>query len=520
VCTALAATAVLAAPAAEAATTTTTTTPIVQVPGTTSTTTAAPTTASTTQKPTTTTTKKPSQAGVPAVPVGGPPTSTTTVKPGAKPAPPAPLPNPNPILAQVDTDLIRLNAIADYKSAQSLVARAQTGITKASAGLDTARQAMSAAQAAQTQAAWLKARADSNLRQLAIAAYIGIGDSSGFSESGPANTPASEAAGMQAVDAKEMLVVVGSHARQVDEEAAKQLTSAARTTRAAAGVYQQKNAVLNSAEARLLGAQQNLKVVTAAAITPAAMAAASLPNLLSSTVGSAATVPTINGARPTSPTILGAAILSPAQLKAWWATLKRKPNITVSIDQLIDSYAKWGKQLGVRDDIAFAQSIIETGYFSFPSYGQLTAKDNNFAGIGACDTCATGWGFPTADTGVEAQLELLHLYATDSPWAKGIANVIGGTSIGGCCDTWSKLAGHWASSTVYGISIMTVYHQMLTWLIPQEEMAVGLIPPSDAASRGPELAPLPGGKKPGAKAGATTTTTAPKSIPAAASLHR
>ena len=41
--------------------------------------------------------------------------------------------------------------------------------------------------------------------------------------------------------------------------------------------------------------------------------------------------------------------------------------------------------------VAFAQSILETGYFSFPGGGQLVPSDNNFAGIGACDSCAAGW---------------------------------------------------------------------------------------------------------------------------------
>jgi len=128
--------------------------------------------------------------------------------------------------------------------------------------------------------------------------------------------------------------------------------------------------------------------------------------------------------------------------------------------------------------VAFAQSIVETGSFSFPSYGQLTAQDNNFAGIGACDTCASGWSFPDADTGVLGQLELLHDYATTTGLPAGMKNVIGGTSVGGCCTTWTQLAGKWASSTTYGIAIMTVYHQMLTWLIPQEEVKAGLIPAS------------------------------------------
>jgi hypothetical protein len=212
-------------------------------------------------------------------------------------------------------------------------------------------------------------------------------------------------------------------------------------------------------------------------------------------------------------------------LTAWWATLNRKPNITVPINKLIESYAAWGQKLGVRYDVAFAQSIIETGYFSFPSFGQLTPKDNNFAGIGACDTCAHGWSFPTADTGVQAQLELLREYATNAPLPAGVKNVIGGTGVGGCCQTWTQLAGKWASSTVYGISIMTVYHRMLSWLIPQEELAVGLIAPTSPAAKGPELAPLPGGTKPAAgpaskpaaraAKGASTTTAPPQGISAA-----
>jgi hypothetical protein len=281
--------------------------------------------------------------------------------------------------------------------------------------------------------------------------------------------------------------------------------------------------VVTAAEAQVLTAQQTLKVITTAAVTPGAAAATPRQDLLtaaanpgqprpttsSTTSTTTTTVPglqaaetaaypltTINGAPPTSPTILGQPILNQAQMQAWWATLNRKPNLTVPINDLIASYSKWGQQLGIRDDIAFAQSIVETGYFSFPAFGQLTPKDNNFAGIGACDTCAHGWTFPSADQGVQAQLELLHLYATSNPWPKTIPNVIGATSVGGCCDTWAKLAGTWASSTVYGISIMTVYHQMLTWLIPQQELSVGLIAPSNPAAKGPELAPLPGTPKP------------------------
>ena len=40
---------------------------------------------------------------------------------------------------------------------------------------------------------------------------------------------------------------------------------------------------------------------------------------------------------------------------------------------------------------------------------------------------------------------------------------------------------------------MTIYNQMLTWLIPQRLLAAGLIAaPPPAPAKGPTLAPLPG----------------------------
>lgn len=509
---------------------TTTTTPALPLPTTAPKPAPAPAPATTTTapktnpKPTTTTTGKPGSTGVPPVPVGGPP--TTAAPPGAPPPPP---PDPTPILTQVDGDLDQIAAINDYKPAQALVAAAQSQVTAAGATLLSARQALDAAKGAQADAAQGKAAADGKLRQMAIAAYIGVGYTSpGLNE--PANGNGDQGAGtvstpggltgISAIDAKEMLIIVGQHARQNDDHAVNALKDAGKTTRTAQATYRKDQAAVGAAEAQLLAAQQTLKLVAAAAMTPGAAAATSLPNLTNiatdgrpaqssaatattstTAAPSGALAGTVNGPAPVSPPILGPSVLNAAQILGWWNTLNRKPNITVPIDQLINSYATWGTKLGVRFDVAFAQSVIETGYFSFPSFGQLTDKDNNFAGIGACDTCAHGWTFPTADTGVQAQLELLREFATNAPLPTGVQNVIGGTGVGGCCTTWVELAGKWASSIVYGISIMTVYDRMLTWAIPQDEVAVGLIAPSGPTAKGPALAPLPG---------STTTTTAPR----------
>ena len=61
----------------------------------------------------------------------------------------------------------------------------------------------------------------------------------------------------------------------------------------------------------------------------------------------------------------------------------------------------------MRGDVAFAQSILETGGFANPG---SAATDNNFAGIGWCDSCKHGFNFPDAQTGVRAQLQLLRIY--------------------------------------------------------------------------------------------------------------
>ena len=51
--------------------------------------------------------------------------------------------------------------------------------------------------------------------------------------------------------------------------------------------------------------------------------------------------------------------------------------------ELAQDYIDEGTAAGVRGDIAFAQSILETGSFYFPDGGQLTPQDNNFAGMDA-----------------------------------------------------------------------------------------------------------------------------------------
>ena len=474
-------------------------------------TTTVPATTTSTTKPTTSTTKP--GTGVPKVPVGGPPTTTPK-----KNAPPPPPPDPLPILTAVQTDVSQLQAISDYRPAEAGVAARQRAVTQAGAGLETANVVLTSALRDQASAQRALQSADDKLKQLAIAAYIGVGFAS--PEAGPQDANSSNGtvstpgglSGLEAADATEMLTLVGQRVRQGVKDSTHQLKLAQKATAKARSNVAKAEKVVAQAEGALLASQQTLQLVAEAATTPGAAIVdlLNLPSAKQLSQGVAAQPPAsgafppvavpatqLSGAVnasvdlpvPTSPTILGPSLINGAELAGWFATTKHKPNITVTMAKLAADYENAGKATGVRYDLAFAQSIVETGYFSFPTYGQLTPKDNNFAGIGACDSCSHGWSFPNAATGVGAQLELLEAYASSKPVKTPLLH--GAVGVGGCCPTWMALSGTWASSLVYGISILTVYNRMLSWVIPRRLVQSGLIASSASAqAQGPSLAPL------------------------------
>ena len=121
--------------------------------------------------------------------------------------------------------------------------------------------------------------------------------------------------------------------------------------------------------------------------------------------------------------VMGDAVLTAADLAGWYRTNDSRARLAdgLTINVLAAIYIEEGAAEGVRGDVAFAQSYLETGGFSFPGGGQVSPDDNNFAGLGACDTCATGRQFPTARDGVRAQIQHLRNYADESSTAASLA---------------------------------------------------------------------------------------------------
>ncbi|HSS11072.1 MAG TPA: glucosaminidase domain-containing protein [Acidimicrobiales bacterium] len=392
-----------------------------------------------------------------------PSTTTTTISPAQLAA----------LLNSLNADLAKASAVDAFVQAKAAaaaaVAAAQAGqpgppaaaadpaLMKVAAGELAAGNAKDAAQR----------RLDSTrhrLGQMGIALYVHDDTAGDTSVTSPSDGTA--------LDRSVLLSLLLSQAKA-------ELTTAKRTLDTASQTFAvakvQADQVV-SARAAAIEAKQ----VAAATLTTATTSPHSTSTTAAGPAGKTSTTSTTKPARPAQPqaqlvagpTILGSAALTGPELSAWYASAGHQARLTVPLDTLTGYYQGTGTAMGIRDDIAFAQAMIETGYFSFPSFGQVAVTDNNYAGIGACDTCARGFTFPDAKTGVTAQLQLLHADASTQPVPPGPLPAPVGVS--GCCPTWLALGGVWATAPDYGYNILKLYKQMLEWTLQRRQSNAGL----------------------------------------------
>lgn len=107
--------------------------------------------------------------------------------------------------------------------------------------------------------------------------------------------------------------------------------------------------------------------------------------------------------------IMGQPIASATQMRAY---LNGRSPTAPDYAQI---YLDEGAAEGVRGDIAFAQSCLETGNWTFT--GDVSASQNNFAGIGATGGGNPGNSFASPREGIRAQIQHLKCYASAEPLA-------------------------------------------------------------------------------------------------------
>lgn len=473
-----------------------------------STTTQAPAATSTTRAPATTTTTAPAKAhgARPNVPTAGPP---TTIASG--PTTTTPAIDATALLNGVHDDVDQLQALSDIGPAETAVTAARQHLQAVIKEQADAGSVITASQRAHRQAQATSRAAGQRLAELAVAAYTGeanvapVADPNGspltgVMGGGQPSQPTLLNAAAESAEAQVLLTAVVDQAESDVKSDRRLVSTTEATVRAAEDRARKAQAVIGRASAQVAAAQKVLADTVRAATTPGVAP----PPLLASTTTPAGTTTTTSpattpasgviiaaprgpkkGTATGGPTVLGPSVLTAGELAGWFASTGHTANTTVPMGQLAADYLKAGRQTGVRGDVAFAQSVVETGFFSFPSYGQVTSADNNFAGIGACDSCAAGWSFPTAQTGVSAQLQLLDAYASTAAVPTPLVGPVG---VGGCCQTWMSLAGTWATNPAYGVEILTMYKQMLDWALPRRLAAAGLGPPVPASPPAPTTA--------------------------------
>ncbi len=348
------------------------------------------------------------------------------VDPDAPPEPPIPDPSP-----EVRVLLAELSVQAQ----QQRVAVQQAKLTRIEGLEQQAGGRVSQAQAAVGRAEAQVRTAQRHLRQDAVAAYISPGQT-GFELLVDSNNDEGRTRGVL------LHTTVGQHVQ--DKEAALALVASRKKTLA------KRIDELHGAQAVTARQRQALDVTN----TELGVRQTELGN-----------------ARGLSPDwslpIEGTSAFTAPELAVWFAQHGVASRARTDVTSLAADYIAEGGAQHIRGDMAFAESVLETGSFT----NDDTIRLNNFAGIGHCDSCATGFAFGTPDLGVRAQIQLLASYSDRE--VKMVHPLVDGRLHGpsGCCQTWRELTHTWATNGNYGAKIMGVYREMLYWLVVQRGLA-------------------------------------------------
>ena len=179
--------------------------------------------------------------------------------------------------------------------------------------------------------------------------------------------------------------------------------------------------------------------------------------------------------------ILGSPEVEGESLRKWALAKGVKPQYAALAPTFVEEAKKWG----VRGDIAFCQTILETGWFwKNDTVFDVKPEQNNFAGLGATGGGVPGDSFPDAVTGIRAQLQDLALRCDVkiakedmlSAYARKVYDIL----VGYHFTMWKQLAGTWAADTTYWTQIQMIMADYNKWheANPDSDTAPKPLPPT------------------------------------------
>jgi N-acetylmuramoyl-L-alanine amidase CwlA len=166
---------------------------------------------------------------------------------------------------------------------------------------------------------------------------------------------------------------------------------------------------------------------------------------------------------PSKTSIMGKSECTATQLDAY---AKSKNSSAFSIGEI---FIKEGESEGVRGDIAFCQSCLETGYFKFG--GAVSISQNNFCGLGATGGGVSGASFASVTEGVRAQIQHLKAYANKDSLVNSCVDPRFSLVTRGIAPNWEDLNGRWAvPGTDYGERIVKIWNAIKSTSPPKADL--------------------------------------------------
>ena len=164
--------------------------------------------------------------------------------------------------------------------------------------------------------------------------------------------------------------------------------------------------------------------------------------------------------------IMGQAAATVTQMQSY--IKKVNPKVPTSVIKMIPLYISEGAIEGVRGDIAFAQSCLETGNFTF-SGSAVTFSQNNFCGMGVTKTGMKGNSFKNPQQGIRAQIQHLQAYASTGKLKQNVVDPRYIYVTRGCAEYVEYLGiqenpNHqgWAAGKDYGKKIIAILNSILS----------------------------------------------------------
>ncbi len=158
--------------------------------------------------------------------------------------------------------------------------------------------------------------------------------------------------------------------------------------------------------------------------------------------------------------ITGTASATVEQMRAYIE--KENAGVAQSVLKMIPLYISEGAAEGIRGDVAFAQSCLETGNFTFKG-SAVTLDQNNFCGMGVTANGMKGNSFKDPETGIRAQIQHLKAYASTQPITQKCVDPRYPYVQKGCapCVEWLGIQENpqkrgWAAGAGYGQKILAI----------------------------------------------------------------